>query len=142
VSAPGISGAEAQARAAAAAGFNAAAAASRYRVERLDGGHAYYLLVFGAQGAPGAIVSVDAVSGEIASTARLARVDAPWVLAEETAIELAHLPGPATARLVWAPSRASRSPLYPLWEIAAGVRRVFVDGAGKVWDELTPAGPG
>jgi hypothetical protein len=142
VSAPRISGAQAESIAAAAVRARDNAAARRYFVERLDAGHAYFLIVIGAQGSPGAIVAVDAVSGEIASSARFARLDNPWLLEEKKAIEVARLPGPATARLVWGPSRASLSPLYPLWEIAAGGRSVYIDAAGKRWDELAPSGPG
>jgi hypothetical protein len=48
----------------------------------------------------------------------------------------------AEAGLMWRPSRASLSPLLPLWEVRRGDRRRWVDQGGRVWDELPAAGRG
>ena len=48
----------------------------------------------------------------------------------------------AAVRLVWRPSRASRSPLYPIWEVKAGSDLVYVDMTGRVWQDLEAGGRG
>jgi hypothetical protein len=111
-------------------------------VERLDGGDSYYLVVFGDPDSPGSIVAVDALRGQISSSAQLRRVERPWVPDKEKAVEIAGCTQPAAARLVWKPSRASLSPLYPLWEITCEAKLVYIDRAGKIWDNLPPSGPG
>lgn len=51
--------------------------------------------------------------------------------------------GPADdAELVWMPSQASRSPLYPLWRVRAAGAWRYVRQQGQVFDTLAPAGPG
>ena len=42
------------------------------------------------------------------------------------------------AQLIW----ASLSPLRPIWEVRGSDRAVYVDQEGRLWEELTPAGPG
>jgi hypothetical protein len=111
-------------------------------VERLDGGNPYYLVVFGDPGYAGAIIAVDALQGQISSSAQLQRVERPWILDKGKAIELAGYTQPAVARLVWKPSRATLSPFYPLWEITGETKPIYIDRTGKTWDHLAPAGPG
>jgi hypothetical protein len=139
---PTIEPSSAAALAAAALELDPHAASTTHIVERLDGGNPYFLVVFGETNAPHAIAAVDALSGDVASSARFERQRKAWLSDAPTATALAQLPAPAVARLVWSPSRASLSPLYPLWEIAHGAQRVYIDRDGRRWDSLTPAGPG
>lgn len=116
--------------------------AAAHFVERLDGQHPYFLVHFGDLGGLGAAVMVDAIDGSVMARAGVERVEQPWLIKEERAVEIAGCVQPVEARLVWKPSRATRSPFYPLWEVSTASGRVWVDQSGRVWRELTPAGPG
>jgi len=111
-------------------------------VERLDGQHPYFLVHFGGSGGWGAAVMVDAMDGSVMERATVERVERPWLIDRERAIEIAGCIKPGEARLVWKPSRATRSPFYPLWEVSTASGRVWVDQSGKVWRELTPPAQG
>ena len=111
-------------------------------VERLDGQHPYFLVHFGEPGGRGAAVMVDAIDGSVMARAAVERIEQPWLIKEERAIEIANCAEPVEARLVWKPSRATRSPFYPLWEVSTGSEKVWVDQSGRVWRELAPPGPG
>jgi hypothetical protein len=137
-----ITAAQAETIAMAAVRQKGATAVEAYLVERLDAGNPYFLVLFGKPGSAGAIVAVDALDGTIASSAQLERVESPWFLSKARAVELAGGSRLLQARLVWAPSRATRSPFYPLWEITCESGRVYVDRDGKVSQTLMPAGPG
>jgi hypothetical protein len=128
--------------AAAVAHERSAAAAEAHLVERLDRGAPYFLVTFGKPGSPGTIVAVNALDGSILSSAHVERVENPWLLEKAEAVTLAGGAHPAAARLVWAPSRATLSPFYPLWELTFESGRVYVDRNGKLWHDLPPAGPG
>jgi len=128
--------------AAAVAHEESSAAAATHLVERLDNGAPYFLVIFGKPDSQGMVVAVDALNGAILSSAKLERVKIPWLLEKGEAIKLAEEAQPLAARLVWAPSRASLSPFYPLWELTGGSWRVYVDHSGKLWRDLPPAGPG
>ncbi len=105
-------------------------------VERLDAGNPYFLVTLGEPDGAGSVVMVDAITGEVMSSARLERIDHHRLPSREVAIKCAAYPDDASGRLVWAPSRATRSPFYPLWELKAGAERVYVDMDGKVWAML------
>jgi hypothetical protein len=137
-----ITAAQAEAVAMAVVRQKGATAVEAHLVERLDAGNPYFLVLFGKAGSEGAIVAVDAVDGMITSSAQLERVESPFLLPKERAVELAGCPRLLQARLVWVPSRATRSPFYPLWELTCESGRVYVDRGGKVWQTLIPAGPG
>jgi hypothetical protein len=111
-------------------------------VERLDGGNPYFLMTLAETGGAGLIAAIDAVTGEVISSARLERVERHRLPGKAEAIARAAYPGDAAARRVWAPSRASRSPFYPLWELTAGSERVYVDISGKVWPAPLESGRG
>jgi hypothetical protein len=111
-------------------------------VERLDEGNPYFLVVFGKSGTAGAVVTVDAVNGAITSSAQIDRVEKTWLMEKSKAVELAGCTQLLAARLVWAPSRATRSMFYPLWELTCESGRVYVDHDGRLWHNLPPAGPG
>lgn len=139
---PRITAAQAEAVAAVVVHAQDTTASAAHLVERLDEGNPYFLIIFGEPGSPGAIVTVDALAGDVTSSAQLERVDSPWLLEKAKAVELAGCVRLLASRLVWAPSRATRSPFYPLWELTCESGRVYVDREGKVWHQLLPAGPG
>lgn len=111
-------------------------------VERLDGQHPYFLVHLGEPGGRGAAVMVDAMDGSVMARAAVERVEQPWLITEERAVEIAGCAQPGETRLVWKASRATRSAFYPLWEVLTASGRVWVDQSGRIWRELTPAGPG
>ena len=116
--------------------------AAAHLVERLDGQHPYFLVHLGEPGGPGAAVLVDAINGSVMARASLERVEQPWMLKQERAVEIAGCAQSAHVRLVWKPSRPSQSAFYPLWEVTAASGIVWVDQSGRLWRELTLAGPG
>ncbi|HJQ34949.1 MAG TPA: hypothetical protein VJ866_22560 [Pyrinomonadaceae bacterium] len=124
-------------------GLDGGAAGSALRVRRLDReGAAYYLVMFGDDHATVAVAALDADDGRLESAARLPGRTAHLSVGRERARELAGLGQTARAELVWAPCRATRSQLYPLWEVSDGGARVFVDQRGGVWRSLDAGGPG
>ena len=116
--------------------------AAAHLVERLDGQHPYFLVHFGEPGGRGAAVMVDAMDGSVMARVVVERVEQPWLMKEERAVEIAGSAQVEDARLVWKPSRATRSAFYPLWEVSTVSGSVWVDQSGRIWRELTPAGPG
>jgi hypothetical protein len=129
-----ITSAEAAARAGAHASASEAVVVTTDLVERLDEGAPYFLVILREDNGAGAVVAVNALTGEAMSAASLERVDRHRLPDREEAIRSAAFPDDAQARRVWVPSRATRSPFYPLWELTAGARRAYVDTNGKVWD--------
>jgi hypothetical protein len=124
---------EAAAHVLALARTNGAAILTTDLVERLDAGNPYFLVTLAETTGAGLIAAVDAVTGEVTSSARLERIERHRLPGKAEAIARAAYPDDAVARRVWAPSRASRSPFYPLWELTAGSERVYVDMSGKLW---------
>jgi hypothetical protein len=117
--------------------------ARAWRVERLDRpGDAYYLVIVGEEGAARAVAAVDASGAGLMTSARLPERGSHPMLDAGEAITTAGLGPHADAHLVWRPSRASRSPLYPLWMVQAGAKTVYIDQQKTVWEALDPAGPG
>lgn len=104
--------------------------ARSHPVHRLDRpGASYYLVQLGAS-----VAAVDPAGEEVLSWARVGK---PTVEVEpEQARELADAPPDAPARLVWEASVASRSPLYPFWEVRSGAETVYVDQQRNVWRGL------
>jgi hypothetical protein len=116
--------------------------ARAWHTRRLDRpARPYYLVIFGAEQAVG-VAAVDATSGEIQAMARLPGSTSHPMLTAGQAMAVVTGDQPAVAQLVWQPCYASRSLLYPLWEVRAAGERVYVDQQGKVWRELSPGGPG
>ncbi len=119
------------------------AGAQAWRVRRLDRpGAAYYLVVFGDEHAATGVATVDAVRGEVGVSARLPGRGPHLTVDDRRALDLAGLGSGAQLELVWQPCRASRSPLYPLWQVRADSLTMYVDQQSNVWRELEPAGPG
>ena len=101
----------------------------------------YRLVEFGPPDAVVGIAAIGAVDGDVMSSARLPGDGRHVAVTGEDARARAGRPG-AAVRLVWRPSRASRSPLYPIWEVKAGSDLVYVDMTGRVWHALETSGPG
>jgi len=110
------------------------------RADRI--GEEYYLVVFGELQASIGVVAVDITSGEAMIWASLPGRGPHVPIDSETAVKRAGFQPGARARLVWRPCKASRSPLYPLWEISDNMRTVYVDQQGIVWQSLEPCDHG
>jgi hypothetical protein len=124
-------------------GIDAAIPAQAWRIQRLDlPGEAYFLVVFGEKSAAITVIVIDAKNGEIKTFAHLPGLSPHLTVDAEQAIALAGVDNGAQASLVWQPCRASRSPLYALWQIRTATETIYVDQQGIVWHELTPVGPG
>jgi hypothetical protein len=114
-----------------------------WRVRRLDRpADAYYLLVFGEDRAAVAVAMVYAASGKVQITARLPGRGPHLTIDAAQATLRAGMLGEVQTELVWRPCHASRSPLYPFWEIRGATKAMYVDQQGLVWQELAAAGPG
>ena len=114
-----------------------------WHVRRLDReDDAYYLVVFGELDAAIAVVAVGAERGEVRTSARLPGRLPHLTIDAAQARARTNMGSDAQAELVWMPSRASRSPLYPLWEIQSGGRVVYVDHQGVTWVDLSEVGQG
>jgi hypothetical protein len=97
----------------------------------------YVLVVFGAAKRATAIAAVDEVSGAVLESARLPGRGTHAPISAAEAIRRAGLGRDVEARLVWAPSPASRSRFYPLWEIQGAGSGIWVDSiGGEVWRTL------
>jgi hypothetical protein len=101
----------------------------------LDGGPDYYLVMLRDDGRTVAIAAVDAASGKIREAAHIGRNGSPVQVSAERAVKLSGVRAVKTVELVWQPCRATRSPLYPVWQVA-GDRVAYVDQQGKVWSDL------
>jgi hypothetical protein len=134
---PDIGETEAIARALERLALSDATPARAVLVSRLEPpGGAYYLVVLGDPSAAFGIAAVDASSGEVMQSADLPGAAPHPVLGREDAIGRAGASSARRAELVWRSSPASRSPLYPLWQIDTGDKVVYVDHAGRVWSSL------
>lgn len=121
-------------------GFEESTPGRAWRVRRLDRpSEAYYLVQLGESNAAVGIATVDTYTGEVGVYASLPGVGAHMAVDVQLAIELGGGGEAAQAELVWMPCRASKSPLYPLWEVKTlGVVK-YVDQQRRVLDKLEPA---
>lgn len=104
-------------------------------VQRLDGGSDYYLVVLFTSNRVVAVAAVDAENGHVRESARIANGTSPIQVSAEEAVKISRTRSVRAAELVWQPSRATRSPLYPVWRVS-GETVVYVDQSGKVWRDL------
>lgn len=130
---PEVSAAQAVQLSRAQTGIDEHVEARAWLVRRVDRpGGAYYLVVFGNDTGSIAAATVDATTSEVGTTARLpgrsphVRIDAAQ------AREIADAPEEAETELVWAPGKASRSPLYPVWQVVGPSGPVYVTHRGEV----------
>jgi len=130
---PPISEEEAIARASAALRVDERLPARALLVHRLDRPGDYYLVVVGGPDAAAGVATVDASTGEVGTSAQLSARGPHLAITAAGARTLAGVRGEAPARLVWRPCAASRSPLYPFWEVDDPEGPVYVDQLGRVW---------
>lgn len=124
-------------------GLGSGVGARAWLVRRFDRpGERYMLVVFGDEDASVGVAAVDADTGRVLAQATLPGAGAHTVIAEDEAVARAGAAAGAPAALVWAPSMASRSMFYPLWQVEGPAGAVFVDFSGTVWTDLGPGGPG
>ena len=127
----------------AALGIAHSLSAQAWRVERLDRETSnYFLVTFNQGGSTVAVATVDSVTGGVDSRARLAGERPHVAIDAADAVFRAGAREGSSARLVWRPSKASLSPLYPVWRIRTNRGIVYVDLQGNVWQQLEKAGPG
>lgn len=139
----GISENEAARRARAALELPEGTPARALRVRRLDQESAdYYLVLLGDEHRPVGVVTVDIGRGDVGSRARLAGGGPHLSVEEAAARRLAGAAKSAAAQLVWQPSAASRSPLYPFWAIQDDSGESYVDQQGNVLRSLRSKGSG
>jgi hypothetical protein len=132
---------DAEDRARAALGLNPSVSARARYVRRLDQrGADYFLVTLGAETATVGIVILDARTGELQNSVTLPGLRGHFEINEEQARKKAG--GGTSAELVWRPSAASLSPLYPVWEVRKEEGFVYVDQKGSVWTSLQEAGRG
>lgn len=129
----GLSEDDAVARVRAAVGAGNGAAGRAWRVRRLDRpGETYYLVVLGDEGASVAVGTVNAVTGDVGSSAHLPGRGPHLEVDAVRARALAGAGETAGTELVWRPSLVSKSPLYPVWEVSLPSGPAYVDQAGSV----------
>jgi hypothetical protein len=120
-------------RAGRAVGVAAGVPGRAWLVRRLDRpADAYYLVVFGEEDAAVGVATVSRSTGEVGSAARLSGRGPHLEIDAARARELAGAGEEARAELVWRPSTASKSPLYPVWEVELPAGSVYVDQGGAV----------
>jgi hypothetical protein len=108
---------------------------SVWRVRRLDGKDAYFLVHVA-----GRVACIDIAGGALLASATVA--NAPVTISAEAALALAGRGDTASAELVWKPCAATLSMFDPLWSVALDGRVLFVDQRSKVWRTLPPKSPG
>lgn len=102
-------------------------------VRRLDRpGETYYLVVLGDEGSSVAVGTVNPVTGDVGSSASLPGRHPHLEVDAVQARALAGADETAEAELVWRPSPVSKSPLYPVWEVALPSGAAYVDQARSV----------
>ena len=111
--------------------------ASAWQVQRIDReADRYWLVVFGAPGAAVGAAAVDAQTGAVMVHASLPGTQPQLTVDAAQALQVAGLPPWTPSRLAWTSCPASRSPLYPLWEIVADHATIYVDQQARLWHSL------
>jgi hypothetical protein len=122
-------------------GFGDAITSRAWPVHRLDRPNDFYFLVeLAEKNTAGAVATVNGVSGEVTHSAALRR-EAHLKTPQEL-LGKENLGAGAEIKLVWRPCDASRSPLYPLWQIRTNENLFYLDQNGHRWDRLETAGRG
>jgi hypothetical protein len=116
-------------------GLPRSAKGSVWRVRRLDGNDAYFLVHVA-----GRVACIDVASGALLASAAAAK--APVTVSPEAAPALAGLADTASTELVWKPCAATLSMFDPLWSVALDGHVVFVDQRSKAWRTLPQKSPG
>jgi hypothetical protein len=134
---------EAIRRAGAALGLSDRTPGRAWRVRYLQRpGEAYFLVVLGEVDAALGVACVDPTTSEIEISASLPGVAAHITVEAMQAKTLVAGSEPAEVEMVWMPCEASRSPLYPLWEVKTKKGIQYVDQQGRLWSDLRLGQPG
>jgi hypothetical protein len=124
---------DAVARVRAAVGAADDVAGRAWAVRRMDRpGEMYYLVVLGDEDAAVAVGTVNAATGDVASSAHLPGRGPHLEVDAARARALAGAGETAGVELVWRPSLVSKSSLYPVWEVLLPSGPAYVDQAGSV----------
>jgi hypothetical protein len=119
-----------------------AGAATALPVARLDGQPAYWLVTIDDHERTLAVAAIGE-DGELVGAGRPVRPGRHLAVDAARAREIAGARADAASRLVWFASRASASPLYPLWEVEQAGSSAWVDLGGTLLVERPgPGGPG
>jgi hypothetical protein len=116
-----------------------AGTATALPVARLDGQPGYWLVTIDGDERTLAFAAIGE-GGELVGAGRPARRGRHLAVDAARAREIAGAPAGAASRLVWFASRASASPLYPLWEVERAGASAWVDLGGTLFAERP--GPG
>ena len=119
-----------------------AGVATAVLVERLDGRPPYWLVTIDDEQRTLAVAAIGQ-DGEIVGAGR---PSAPGRHLATDAARARHLAGAASdagVRLVWFASRASMSPLFPLWQVdRSDGSQAWVSSDGRVFDKRPQSGRG
>ncbi|TMQ02184.1 MAG: hypothetical protein E6J91_53315 [Deltaproteobacteria bacterium] len=108
--------------------------------------HESLFVVFGPADRAIGVALVDASTGALEASAKLPGTGRALPVDAGAARAIAGADQAADVRLAWRPSRASMSPMLPLWEVRAGdADPVYIDQHGRTWTAAqltTPGAPG
>ena len=111
-------------------------------VARLDGHPSYWLVTIDDVEGTLAVAAIGE-NGELIGAGRPSRPGRHLIIDVALAREIAGVPPAAASRLVWFASRASASPLFPLWEVTRAGGPVWVAMDGTLFTARPgDAGPG
>lgn len=118
------------------------------RVLRLDDpARGYFLVPMRDDAGLCGIVQVDAHTGQVETSARIADASAAFLLPQAQALAAARAALPqlsdwGSPHLGWRPCKESFDAMRPLWVVPHGAGVVYVDQSGQVFDALTMSGRG
>ncbi len=111
--------------------------ASVVPVRMIDERHTIYqLIMFGPPEAVVGVAAADLETGKIMMWANSAGILPHLTYDEAKAKKAVNFPPASSASLVWKSCKASRSLLYPIWEIIWENKIVYLDQQGYVWQIL------
>ncbi|MDX6720026.1 MAG: hypothetical protein QOJ63_2280 [Solirubrobacteraceae bacterium] len=111
-------------------------------VTRLDGHPSYWLVTIDDVDRTLAVAAIGE-DGQIVGAGRPSRAGRHVTVDAVRAREIAGAPANAASRLVWFSSRASASPLFPVWEVLRASTPAYVSLDGTRFTEQPgAAGPG
>jgi hypothetical protein len=119
-----------------------AGVATALPVTRLDGHPPYWLVTIDDLERTLGVAAIGE-DGELVGAGRPSAPGRHLTLDGVRAREIARVPATAASRLVWFASRASASPLFPLWEVTRAGAPVWVAMDGTLFTEPPgDSGPG
>jgi hypothetical protein len=119
-----------------------AGVATAMPVARLDGHPSYWLVTIDDVEGTLAVAAIGE-NGELIGAGRPSGPGRHINIDAVRAREIARVPPTAASRLVWFASRASASPLFPLWEVTRAGAPVWIAMDGTLYTERPgDSGPG